>query len=112
MKKEKYRIVKQVRKGFEEFSIEILYPVASACNPAHVGVWLALGDLNTQRYPTHLIYLLDDQQIAKRHEDRKIYSSEDDATQALNNYIDKLKEEYAEKQKPFYYWTPITEIEG
>lgn len=111
MKKEKYRIVKQVRKGVEEFSIEILYPVYSIT--LYKESWHPLGDLNTQRYTSKVLNTLyDNSDILQKHADRKIYSSEDDAIQSLNSYIDKLREEDAEKQQPFYYWTPITEIEG
>lgn len=112
MKKEKYRIVKQVRKEVEEFSIELLYPVDSSY-PNNKESWQPPGDLNSQRYMSVLLNpLADNSYLLKKHADRKIYSSEDDAIQSLNSYIDKLREEDAEKQQPFYYWTPITEIEG
>lgn len=43
---------------------------------------------------------------------RAVYAKEQDALDELNNYIDRIKKGYEVSQQPFYYWTPVTEIEA
>lgn len=87
------------------------YPLNSVTTNREL--WLPLGNISNQRYISRTIHPLEDAAfIETMQKFRAIYAKEQDALDELNNYIDKIKQEYEERQQPFYYWTPVTEVEA